>query len=100
MINLFRLVALIEGITALALFLVAMPLKYMFDRPQYVPPVGLVHGIAFVAYLMAMPVLLRGQGLSQADWTRTAVASFFPFGTFLNDPSLRRKQRERASAGA
>lgn len=100
MINRFRLVALIEGITTLALFLVAMPLKYMFDQPQYVPTVGLVHGIAFVAYLTAMPVLLRGQGLSQADWRRTAVASFFPFGTFLNDPSLRRKQRERASAGA
>lgn len=92
MIGLFRLVALVEGATTLALFLFAMPAKYVFGQPQFVPSIGLAHGIAFVAYMAAMAVLLRNQGLSQQEWMRTAFASFYPFGTFLNDGMLRRKQ--------
>jgi integral membrane protein len=96
-IGLFRIIAVVEGITTLALFLVAMPLKYLFDQPQYVPTVGLMHGVAFVAYLLAMSVLLANRGFSQGDWMRTAIASFFPFGTILNDPLLRRKQKALAA---
>ncbi len=94
MIRLFRLIALVEGVTTLALFLVAMPLKYFFGQPQYVPLVGMLHGVAFVGYMAAMALLLRNQGLTDKDWSRTAIAAFFPFGTFLNDPLLRRRQVE------
>ena len=97
MIRLFRFIALVEGVTTLALFLVAMPLKYVFDQPQYVPSVGLAHGIAFVAYMAAMPLLLRNQGLTEKDWARTAIAAFFPFGTFLNDLRLARRQAEHTA---
>ena len=90
--KLFRLIALVEGLTTLALFFFAMPMKYAFDQPQYVPPVGLAHGVAFVAYIVGMVVLLRNKGFSDSDWFRTTAASFFPFGTFLNDPFLKRKQ--------
>jgi integral membrane protein len=93
-IGIFRLIALVEGVTTVALFLVAMPLKYVFDQPQLVPPVGMAHGVAFVAYIAAMWLLLRNQGFTQKDWTRTALAAFYPFGTFLNDGFLRRKQLE------
>jgi integral membrane protein len=85
-------VALVEGITTLSLFLVAMPLKYLFDNPVLVPPVGMIHGVAFLVYLVAMLILLPGRGLSLWEWLRTFVAAFFPFGTFLNDPMLRRRQ--------
>lgn len=99
-IGLFRLLAAVEGVTTLALFLVAMPLKYAFGQPQYVPPIGLVHGIAFVAYMAAMSPLLRDARFSQGEWLRTAIAAFFPFGTILNDPFLKRRQREIARAAA
>lgn len=92
MIGLFRIIGLVEGVTTLALFLFAMPAKYFFDQPQFVPPVGLAHGVAFVAYMLAMAVLLRNQGLTQQEWGRTAFAAFYPLGTFLNDPMLRRTQ--------
>lgn len=101
MIRIFRYVALVEGVTTLALFLVAMPLKYLAGNPVLVPPVGLAHGVAFLAYLLAMAVLLPGRGLSWWQWLRTFVAAFLPFGTFLNDPMLKRRQREVAAmAGA
>lgn len=38
--GLFRKVALVEGVTTLARFLVAMPLKYLANWPLFVPPVG------------------------------------------------------------
>ncbi|MDC9822494.1 DUF3817 domain-containing protein [Devosia sp. ZB163] len=92
MIRTFRYIGLVEGFTTLALFLVAMPAKYWFGFPDLVPPVGLIHGFAFLAYLGAMLVCLTGRGLTAWEWTRTTVAAFFPFGTFLNDPMLKRKQ--------
>ena len=40
MMNLFRLVALVEGVTTLALFFVAMPLKYILGAPVLAPATG------------------------------------------------------------
>ena len=85
MLRLFRYVALIEGVTTLALFLVAMPLKYAFDYPALIRPVGMAHGIAFLAYVAAMLFVLPGKGFGFMGWLRTFVASLVPFGTFLND---------------
>lgn len=92
MFKIFRFIALVEGITTLALFFVAMPLKYFFDQPGLVPPTGAIHGGAFIIYLIAMVFALWGKGFTPLEWARTTIASFFPFGTFLNDPFLRRKQ--------
>ena len=92
MIKIFRIVGIIEGITTLALFLVAMPLKYFFGMPFLISPVGATHGIAFLVYIGAMWVCLRDAEFSPGEWARTAIAAFFPFGTFLNDPFLKRRQ--------
>lgn len=95
--DLFRLVAVVEGVTTILLFFVAMPVKYLADDPSWVQVTGPVHGYAFLAYLALMVLALRGRGWSGSDWLRTAFASFVPFGTFLNDPFL---QRRRAAEGA
>ncbi len=92
MIRIFRFIGILEGLTTLALFLVAMPAKYFFGYPDLVPPVGLIHGVAFLTYIGAMLVCLPGRGLTGWEWVRSLVASFFSFGTFLNDPMLKRKQ--------
>lgn len=92
MLKLFRAVALVEGVTTIALFLVAMPMKYMFDNPALVPPVGMAHGVAWLAYLVAMLVCLPGKGFTLPEWIRTFVFALFPFGTFINDPLIKAKQ--------
>lgn len=94
MFRIFRYIALVEGVTTLALFLVAMPLKYFFDYPALVPPVGMIHGWAFIIYIVAMIIALWGKGFTPLEWARTTIASFFPFGTFLNEPFLKRKEAE------
>jgi|SRR5690554_504013 len=91
MLQFFRIVALIEGVTTLALFLVAMPFKYWLGNAALVPPVGMTHGVAWLAYLLAMVVCLPGKGFTGWEWFRTFVASLFPFGTFLNDGLIKRK---------
>lgn len=98
LIRTFRYIAFVEGVTTLALFLVAMPLKYAFDFPHLVPPVGLTHGIAWLIYIPAMVVCLWGKQLGLWGWVRTTLASFVPFGTFLNDPFLKRREQALAAA--
>lgn len=92
MIRTFRYIGLAEGVTTLALFLIAMPAKYAFGLPGLVPPVGMLHGAAFVLYLLAMVVCLWGRGFTAWEWARTTLASFVPFGTFFNDGFLKTKQ--------
>lgn len=92
MLNLFRWVALIEGLTTIALFLIAMPLKYWAGNPMLVPPVGMAHGVAWLGYLLAMLVCLPGKGFSATQLARTFVAALFPFGTFWNDGLVRARQ--------
>ena len=62
MIALFRYIGVAEGITTLALFLPAMPAKCWLGYHGFVPPVGLIHGVAFIGYILAMTVCLPGRG--------------------------------------
>lgn len=100
MLQIFRAIALVEGVTTIALFLIAMPLKYWAGYDALIRPVGMTHGVAWLAYIAAMAVCLPGKGLSLWEWVRTFVAALFPFGTFLNDPLIRRKQLARQPAAA
>lgn len=98
MIRTFRYIGVFEGITTLALFCVAMPAKYWFGYPDLISPAGRIHGLAFVLYIVAMVICLWGRGFSPLEWARTTIASFFPFGTFLNDPFLKRKEEAAKAA--
>lgn len=89
--TLFRLVAFVEGVTTVALFFVAMPMKYIWFNGWGVHWAGPIHGYAFLAYLVMMVVGLWGRGWSLGDWGRTALVSFVPLGTFFNDPWLVRR---------
>jgi integral membrane protein len=60
----------------------------------------LIHGIAFLVYVAVMFFALRGRGFGRREWVRTTVAAFVPFGTFLNDPMLRRKQEAESNGAA
>lgn len=95
----FRVIASVEGVTTIALFLIAMPLKYWAGNPVLVPSVGLAHGIAWLAYVTGMAACLPGHGFSAWQVARTFVLALIPFGTFLNDPLLQRKQAESRPIG-
>ncbi len=45
----FRITALLEGVSYLLLLFIAVPIKYLFEDPQYVKMLGMPHGILFMA---------------------------------------------------
>lgn len=100
MIETFRKVALVEGVTTVLLFFVAMPLKYFAGQPWLVPPVGWLHGIAFVLYVAMMVMTFRHLRVSPGGWLRTFGASLVPLGTFINDPWLKRLGKDVTASPA
>ena len=85
MIKLFRLTALLEGISYILLLFIAVPIKYLWDDPTYVKLLGMPHGILFIGY-----ILLSIVGKSRYKWTNIdffviSVSSLIPFGTFYVD---------------
>lgn len=98
MMKLFRWIALIEGVSTLLLFLLAMPLKYGFGYDALIRPLGMFHGGAFVAYLGVMVLAFSLHRIRPLGWLRAFVASLFPFGTFLNDPWIKRETATQAAA--
>lgn len=85
MIKLFRGISLLEGVSLLLLLFIAMPLKYIWDSPEYVRMVGMAHGLLFVAY-----VLFAIMTKFELNWKPKTLlivfaASIIPFGTFYVD---------------
>lgn len=93
MIDVFRKVAFVEGVTTVLLFFVAMPFKYLAGQPALVPPVGWLHGIAFIAYVATMVMAFRDRPIGALGWVRLFGASLVPLGTFVNDPWVKRQAR-------
>ncbi len=80
-----RISALIEGITCIALYLVAMPLKYLAGIESAVRIPGMIHGIFFIAYLLALLPVYKEQKWSFGKLIICGIASVVPFMTFWAD---------------
>ena len=85
MIQKFRLLSLLEGISFLVILFITMPLKYMFNYPSANKVVGMVHGGLFLAYVV-FAILLK----VEFKWSAKKLAiillcSIIPFGTFWAD---------------
>ena len=91
-----RAIGLTEAVSFLVLLGVAMPLKYLADRPQAVTVVGWAHGVLFVGYGLAVLAARRAQGWSLKRAAGLMFAALVPFGPFVVDPGLRREERATA----
>ncbi len=84
----FRFIAFMEGVSFLLLIFISMPLKYILNMPGPNQVFGLLHGILFVLYVLALiPVVI------QYRWKFITVlwsflAAFIPFGTFWADVKI------------
>jgi integral membrane protein len=88
MINILRITALLEGLSFLVLLGIAMPLKYMFDKPEMVRIVGMAHGVLFVAYIVLVIVVRELVKWNLKQTALALIASVLPFGTFYADKKL------------
>tara|TARA_A100001037_G_C14905041_1_gene524621 strand:+ start:369 stop:689 length:321 start_codon:yes stop_codon:yes gene_type:complete len=89
----FRYIGLVEGTSTLLLFFVAMPLKYFADMPKAVSIVGMIHGVLFILYVIALiraaVALKRPFGWS----AKVFIAAIIPFGPFVIERGLRREEQ-------
>ncbi|QCX02275.1 DUF3817 domain-containing protein [Aggregatimonas sangjinii] len=82
MLNLFRGIAILEGISYLALFAVTMPLKYMADLPVPNKYVGYAHGVLFIAYIILAILICIIKKWGFKRMAIFVIAAFLPFATF------------------
>lgn len=85
MIKTLRLLALLEGISTLILFGIAMPLKYIWHQETIMFPVGLAHGVLFLLYCSFVVVVAWKMKWTYKLTCIALVASLVPGGTFYAD---------------
>jgi integral membrane protein len=79
----FLSIGKLEGLSFLTLLFIAMPLKYMFNHPEFVRVVGMLHGVLFVFFIISIVILLQNKQLSVKNAVFAFLLSIIPFGTFF-----------------
>ena len=90
----FRFIALLEGISCIVLFFIAMPLKYYMSMPLAVKYVGWAHGLLFIAYMVTLVVVYMDLKWSLVRTFLAVIASIVPFGTFVFDALVLKKEEQ------
>ena len=98
MLNSFRLLSLIEGLSLITLLFIAMPARYQFGV-DFVWPVGMAHGVLWLAFVVMSLLVSHLQRWSIGAWLLALLCSVLPFGFLLLDARLRREMA-KASAPA
>lgn len=83
-----RQLAIVEGISTLLLFFVAMPLKYFAGLPLAVTVVGSVHGFLFVALVVMLLVAIVKVPISAGLAAAGLLAAVVPGGPFFLERRL------------
>jgi integral membrane protein len=84
-LNIFRIIALLEGLSYILLLGIATPIKYFANDPQYVKLLGMSHGLLFIAYIVLAILLKNEQAWTKRQFGHVLLASILPFGTFYID---------------
>lgn len=85
-----RKLGIVEGISTLLLFFVAMPLKHYADMPEAVRFAGSLHGFLFLTLLAMFLIGREVIPLPAKLVVGGIVGSVIPFGPFVTEIWLRR----------
>ncbi|MBT3621598.1 MAG: DUF3817 domain-containing protein [Flavobacteriales bacterium] len=83
--NIFRIIALLEGVSYILLMTVGLYFKYQLGDPTYVKLLGMPHGILFVTYIIFAFLIKENENWEIKDLGIVLLASILPFGTFYID---------------
>lgn len=90
----FRVIAISEGVSFLMLLFIAMPLKYFAGHPQAVLAAGWIHGLLFIAYMIAGLDIKATYRWNFRKTLIAVVAALVPFGPFILDKKILRKETD------
>ena len=96
-LNRLRYIGILEGTSFLVLLGIAMPVKYVWGMPEMVKYTGWAHGLLFVLYLMAVAHVALLYRWSFLKILGAAAASVVPFGPFILDARLLKKEELKSA---
>ena len=83
--TIFRITALLEGVSYILLMTVGLYFKYQLEDPTYVKLLGMPHGILFVSYIILSFLVKEDENWGNKDFGIVLLSSILPFGTFYID---------------
>jgi integral membrane protein len=83
MINIFKIISWLEGISYLLLLFFATPYKYFYHNDTYVKMLGMPHGILFIMYVVLAYFIKIELKWDNKTFCKVLIASIIPFGTFF-----------------
>lgn len=92
MLRIFKGIAILEGISSILLFFVAMPLKYLFNNKEYMRPIGMAHGLLFVLFIILALYFALKQKWDLKKIVIVLICSILPCGTFYVDKKYLRNE--------
>lgn len=90
-LNTLLKVGFAEGVSFLILLGIAMPLKYIGHMPTPVRIVGMLHGVLFIWFAIALLKAKLEYNWSMKKALIGFLLSFLPFGTFFLDRALKKE---------
>lgn len=97
-LSIFKKVAVAEGISYLALLLIAMPLKYFAGMPLAVKYTGWAHGLLFVLYAALLLMCWMEYKWKFGKVVLVFLASLLPFAPFIVEKRLHEGADDQAKA--
>jgi integral membrane protein len=82
---LFRIVALLEGVSYILLMTIGLYFKYQLNDATYVKLLGMPHGVLFILYILIAFFLRKQEQWNFINFAIILFASLIPFGTFYVD---------------
>ncbi len=84
-LNIFRIVAFLEGVSYILLLFIATPVRHLLDEPKYVKILGMPHGLLFIGYIILAFMIKSELRWDKKEFWSVLLASIIPFGTFYID---------------
>jgi integral membrane protein len=83
-----RIIGFLEGISFILLVGVAMPLKYIWGFQHATWDIGMIHGVLFIGYVIAVVPVKFALKWNFKTTFLVLLASLLPFGTFVAEYKL------------
>jgi len=97
-LSIFKKIAVAEGISYLALLLIAMPLKYFAGMPLAVKYTGWAHGLFFVLYVIMVIMCWMEYKWKIGKALMVLGASLLPFAPFIVEKRLHEGAEDQAAS--
>ncbi len=90
----FRMISFIEGLSLISLLFVAIPLRNYMDMYSAVSFTGMMHGILFMTYFFLSLIASHFGKWSVKFWLLTLLTSVLPFAFLYMDKQLKKREMQ------